>query len=193
MARRTVAVLVAGMIWSIASGATAQTTSTSTSTTSTSTSSTTSTSVASTSTTSTTAVHPCTGQLCTADPPMATLSGSGGNARLGPFSACWREMTGESTKCLAASVPLDEPVGLVVRTGETLTLRFDTTMRPSEVVLQSTGNPTALTPANPTTFVADLPVGVYAISFQTKWTQGNVTYRIKVDVRAAPRPLALTG
>lgn len=128
---------------------------------------------------------------------MATLSGSGGNARLGPFSACWRDMTGDTTTCLAAAVSLDEPVGLVVGTGETLTLRFDTTMRPSEAVLlrgdQPGANPTVLTPANPTTFVADLPVGVYAISFQTKWTQGDVTYRIKVDVRAAPRPLALTG
>jgi hypothetical protein len=193
MARRAVAVLAACIIWSTAYGATAQTTSTSsTSTTSTSSSS----STTSTSTTSTTTVHPCTGQLCTANPPMAALSGSQGNARLGPFSACWREMTGPNTQCQAAAVALDEPVGLVIRAGETLTLRFDTTMRPSEVVLvrgDQGANGVALTPANPTTFVADLSVGVYAISFQTKWTQGNVTYRVKVDVRAAPRPLALTG
>ena len=197
MARRGTAVLAAIMVWSIASGATAQTTSTSTSTSSTSSSSTTSTSATSTSTTSTTVAHPCTNQPCTVDPPAATLSGSGGDARLGPFEACWREITGESTKCLVSTPALDEPVGLVIRAGETLTLRFDTTMRPSEVVLvrgdQPGGNRTVLTPSNPTTFVADLPVGVYVISFQTKWTQGDVSYRLKVDVRAAPRPLALTG
>ena len=197
MARRTVAVLVACLIWSVASGATAQTTSTSTSTSSTSTSSTSSSSTTSTSTTSTTAVNPCTGQPCTVDPPMATLSGSGGDVGLGPFEACWREITGESTKCLVSTPALDEPVGLVIRTGETLTLRFDTTMRPSEVVLfrgdQPGANPTVLTPANATTFVADFPVGVYVISFRTAWLQGHVSYRLKVDVRAAPRPLALTG
>ena len=54
-------------------------------------------------------------------------------------------------------------------------------------------NRSVLTPANPTVFVADLSVGIYLIRFQTKWHQGHVAYLLKVDVRAQPRPLALTG
>jgi hypothetical protein len=59
---------------------------------------------------------------------------------------------------------------------------------------------TALTPANPTMFVADLPVGEQLVSFLTQWNQGNASYLLKLDVRAParpvsqePRPLALTG
>ncbi len=55
------------------------------------------------------------------------------------------------------------------------------------------GGGTGLAPTNPTTLVADLPVGLYYVSFQTKWTQGEVGYSLKIDVRAQPRPLALTG
>ena len=190
MARRTVAVLMACLSWAVASGAVAQTTTSSTSTSS-------STSTTATSTTSTTVVNPCTGQPCTAQPPVATLSGSGGDVRLDPFQFCWRAIAGDVTQCALPALALDIPVGLVIRGGETLTLAFATTMRPTEVALlrgdQPGVNRTVLTPANPTVFVADLAVGVYMISFQTKWLQGDVSYSLKVDVRAAPRPLALTG
>lgn len=97
---------------------------------------------------------------------------------------------------MASARALDVPIGLVVRSGETLTLRFETTLLPREVVLHREGQPgagTMLTPANPTTFVANLPVGVYFISFATKWNQGDVGYGLKIDVRAQPRPLSLTG
>jgi hypothetical protein len=198
LTRRTLGLLLAVLIWGVSATAMAQTTTSSSSTTSSTSTSTssTSTSTTSTSTTSTTRVNPCTGQPCTVDPPVATLSGSGGSVRLTSFDYCWREVVGELTKCLIAARALDVPVGLVVRAGETLTLRFDTTLLPREVVLHrenQTGAGTALSPTNPTTFVADLPVGIYFISFTTKWNQGDVTYSLKVDVREQARPLALTG
>src|SRR5215212_1715010 len=152
MTRRMVVALVACMAWAVGSGALAQTTTSSTSS-STSTS-TTSTSTTSTSTTSTTVVNPCTGQPCTAQPPVATLSGSAGDVRLDPFEFCWRAITGDVTQGQAATPALDVPVGLVVRSGETLTLAFAAALRPTEVVLlrgdQSGVNPSALTAANPT-------------------------------------------
>ncbi len=162
----------------------------------------------STSTTSTTVVNPCTGQPCTDLPPVATLTGSAGEVRLDPFGYCWRMPTPEPgrglvTGCLVATPAPDAevPVALVVRRGETLTLRFAATMTPTEVLLQR-GDvpgvaPVPLTAANPTSFVADLPVGTYFVHFTTKWNQGNVDYRVKIEVRAAtasePRILALTG
>ena len=194
MTRRTLGLLMAVLLWGVSATAMAQTT-TSSSTTSTSTS-TTSTSTTSTSTTSTTRVNPCTSQPCTADPPVATLSGSGGNVRLESSGYCWREIVGDLTRCLTAARPLDEPVRLVVRSGETLTLGFATTLLPREVVFHRENQPgagTALAPTNPTTLGANLPIGVYYVSFQTKWAQGDVGYSLKIDVRAQPRPLALTG
>ena len=196
MARRTAGLLIVVLTWGVSATATAQTTTSSSSTTSSTSTSTTSTSTTSTSTTSTTLVNPCTRQPCTADPPVATLSGSGGNVRLESSGYCWREIVGDLTRCLASARPLDEPVRLVVRSGETLTLGFATTLLPREAVFHRENQPgggTVLAPANPTTLVADLPVGVYYVNFATKWAQGEVGYSLKVDVRAQPRPLALTG
>jgi hypothetical protein len=186
MARRTAGVLMAALLWGATATAGAQTSTTSSSST---------TSTSSTSTTSTTRANPCTGQPCTADPPVATLSGSAGDVRLDPFGYCWREIVGDLTRCQVPALALDIPVGMVLRSGETLTLRFATTLLPSEVVLQSGGQRTALTPTNPTSFVVDLPVGVQIITFQTQWFQGDVSYFLKVDVRAQtqPRVLTLTG
>jgi hypothetical protein len=91
-------------------------------------------------------------------------------------------------------------VGLVIRNGETLTLSFASAMAPTGVVLQRGEPTTPLTPANPTTLLANLPVGVYLISFNTTWNQGTANYLLKVDVRAAGGPatptsgtIALTG
>jgi hypothetical protein len=196
MARRTAGLLLPVLIWGTSATAMAQTSTSSTSSTTSSSTSTTSTSTTSTSTTSTTRVNPCTTQPCTADPPVATLSGSGGNVRLESYRYCWREVVGDLSRCLTPARPLDEPVRLVVRTGETLTVSFATTLLPREVVFHRENQPdggTVLAPTNPTTLVADLPVGVYYVSLQTKWTQGDVGYSLKIDVRAQPRPLALTG
>ena len=182
-------------------GAGAQTTSTSSTT-----SSSTTTSVGiPTTTTSTTVVNPCASQPCTEGLPVATLSGSAGDIRLNPFSSCWRLPTpvpghGLVTQCLAAAVSLDDPVQWIVRRGERLTLRFATPLSPTEILLQRGDQAVATTPltlANPTSFVADFPVGPVVLNIRTKWNQGNVDYRLKVEVRAAtatePRRIALTG
>jgi len=202
MRRRMAVVLLVGLGCSLAGGgAGAQTTTTTTTT------------VAGgiifpPATTSTTAVNPCLGQPCTADPPVATLSGTGGNVRMTSFNFCWRDpvfaVDGPRSRCtIGALAPFESiPVGLVVRSGETLTLRFDTIMTPTAVALVRGDQTTALTARNPTESTASLPVGTYLVSFDTKWIQGDVGYLLKVEVRAAtagpatPRtggPIALTG
>ena len=141
MKRRMAALVVAGMGLFVGSGAGAQTTTTSSSTTS-------STAVVpntSTTTTSTTLVNPCAGQPCTIDPPAATLSGSGGDVALSTTGGCWRAPVfgaeGPLTRCIAGTpAPFESiPVGLVVRNGEALTLRFAIGMAPIEVALQRGG------------------------------------------------------
>jgi hypothetical protein len=87
---------------------------------------------------------------------------------------------------------------LVVRAGETLGLRFDTVLAPTFVQLDRGVQSTQITPGNPARFVADLPVGVHAVHFFTRWSQGDASYSVRLDVRAPttaqdPRPLALTG
>ena len=198
MGRRT-ALLVVGVLTVLAAGAAdAQTTSTSTST-----SSTTATSTSTTSTTSTTLANPCAGQPCTAEPPVAVLSGSGGELTLGTGGYCWSRPDGGGGLCVTAAPIQDESrePTLVVRAGETLTLRFNTTMAPTSVALNRGGEPSrTLAATNPTTFQVDMAPGIFGGAFFTQWLQGDVTYRVRLDVRAAtrpdaqdPRPLSLTG
>ena len=206
MKRRVAALVAAGMLWSIASQATAQTTTTSSSTTSSSTtSSTTSSSTTSTSTTSTTIadVNPCAGRQCTENPPAAFLAGVNGEVRLDEGSYCWSSPTPNaqgqfSARCVDKIARTPDAV-LRVRAGEHLTLRF-AAMAPTEVSLERNGQSRALTAGNPVRFVADLPVGVHEVRFFTKWAQGSASHAVRLDVRAAttaptsdPRPLALTG
>lgn len=142
-------------------------------------------------TTSTTVVNPCIGQPCTADPPAATLSGTDGKVRMTSFNFCWQDpvfaIDGPRSRCLAGALApfSDIPVGLVVRSGETLTLAFDTRMTPTAVALERGDQTTALTARNPTEFTASLPVGTYLVFFKTQWIQGKADYILKVEVRAA--------
>lgn len=199
MGRRT-ALLLAGVLTVLAAGAAdAQTTSTSTSTSSTTS---TSTSTSPTSTTSTTLVNPCAGQPCTTQPPVAVLSGSGGELTLGPVGYCWRQPDGLTGVCVTAALaPEESRPTLVVRAGETLTLRFNTSLAPTSVMLNRGGEPSRqLAAANPTTFRVDLAPGFFGGAFFTQWLQGDATYSFRLDVRAAtrpdaqdPRPLSLTG
>ena len=206
MKRRVAALVAAGMLWSIASHATAQTTTTSSSTTSSSTtSSTTSSSTTSSSTTSTTIadVNPCAGRQCTETPPAAFLAGVNGEVQLDEGGYCWSSpgpnAQGQfSARCVDKIAKTPDAV-LRVRAGETLTLRF-AAMAPTEVSLETNGQSWALTAGNPVRFVADLPVGVHEVRFFTKWAQGSASHAVRLDVRAAttaptsgPRPLALTG
>lgn len=187
MKRRTAAVLVACMGWSVASMAGAQTTTSSTSSSSTTTS---------TSTTSTTVTNPCAGQVCTDRPPPAFLSGLAGEVALDDGGYCWRSpqpnAQGFLTAVCADVIGVEPRALLLVTAGEMLTLRFGS-MVPTEVVFVDDGRSTALTPGNPIRFDANLSVGVHQIAILTKWLQGDAAYRLRLDVRAGGRPIALTG
>ena len=191
MRRRTVAVLVACLAWSMASVAGAQTTTSSTSPSSSSTT------TSSTSTTSTTVANPCTGRICTEDPPPAFLAGGNGEVPLDPSGFCWHSPRPNAqghieARCAHPLPPVPGAI-LVVRTGETLTLRFAGAMVPTAVVLERGNVSTPLTAGNPVRFPVELPVGVYQVTFSSRWLQGSATHIVRLNVRAAPRPLALTG
>jgi hypothetical protein len=141
-------------------------------------------------TTSTTGVDPCTGRPCTAQPPAALLSGAAGEVRMDTSSACWRDpatMAQGTAQCFSALIA---PPGatLVVQQGETLSLRYVSPMAPTRAVFSF--NDTSLMPgiANPTTFRADFPVGTTRVFLITGWLQGEVTYAVTLDVRAAATP-----
>ncbi len=189
------------MALGLAQGAGAQTTTTTSSTT-TSTSSTATTSTTIVGTTSTTVPNPCAGQPCTERPPVAFLAGASGEVRLDQGGFCWRSATpnaeGQLVGVCTAVIPVDPPVTLVVTRGETLTLRFDAPGAPSQVRVAEGGDVTALGAANPVRFAADHPVGFHTLDFTTVWLQGDVSYRVRLDVRAATTPrtgtnIALTG
>jgi hypothetical protein len=189
-------VLVLGAVW-WSSVAGAQTTSTSSTS---STSSSTSTSTSTSSTTSTTVADPCATQPCTERPPAAFLAGSAGEVALEPGSFCWRSPTptppgGFSATC-GDRLAFEPSTVLAVTVGETLTLRFSA-LTPTSVVLEPGDRSTPLTAANPTSFTVDLPVGVRTVGFFTRWVQGDASYYLRLDVRAAAVPqgrsLALTG
>lgn len=105
--------------------------------------------------------------------------------------------------CVTAAQIQDESSlpTLVVRAGETLTLRFATAVAPTSVSLNRGGEPNRSLPAtNPTTFQVDMAPGFFSGAFFTHWIQGDATYRVRLDARAAtrpdaqdPRPLSLTG
>ena len=194
MQRRTAGLVVAVMVWGGSTTAGAQTTTTSTSTSS----STTSTSAVAT--TSTTLPNPCAGQPCTAQPPDAFVSGVNGEVRLDRGSFCWRNPVPDGVGLCADMLLRDPDAVLVVRAGETLSLRFATVMAPTFVQLERGGQITALTPGNPVRFGADLPVGSHVVHFFTRWLQGDMSYSVRLDVRATGAPatptrgnIALTG
>ena len=186
-------------LW-LAEGAGAQTTTTSSTTTSSTTStSTTSTSIPTTvaATTSTTQPNPCAGQPCTEQPPQAYLAGVNGEVRLDAGGFCWRrpapDAQGNIVGLCTSVTPADPPVTLVVGRGETLTLRFDGPGAPTQVTLRENDVATPLAAGNPVRFAADYSVGFHILDVATVWLQGDVHYRVRLDVRAAPRTIALTG
>ncbi len=194
MRRRTAGLIVAVMVWGVSTTAGAQTT-----TSSSTSSSTTSTSTVAT-TTTTTLPNPCAGQPCTARPPDAFVAGFNGEVRLDNGSFCWRNPVPDGVGLCADSPLRDPDAVLVVRAGETLALRFATAMSPTFVQLERGGQTTALTPGNPVRFGADLPVGSHVVRFFTRWLQGDMSYSVRLDVRAAGAPatptrgnIALTG
>ena len=202
--RRRIAVAVLVAIGLLAGGgAGAQTTTTTSTTSSSTTTSVVILTTTSTSTTSTTFPNPCAGgRPCADRPPDALLSGVSGEVRLDRGSSCWTrpnpDLPGGFVSLCADVFDRVPDSLLVVRVGETLSLRFDTTMTPTFLQLERGGQATQLTPGNPARFAATLPVGVHVVHFFTRWSQGDAGYSVRLDVRAAttaspPRVLALTG
>ena len=196
----------------------AQTTSTSTTSTSTSTSTSstsTSTTSTSTSTSTTSTTVPCPPERCSASPPTAVLSGAAGQVAGEQGSSCWSGGPGRSAVC-RDSVFLDPAATLTVTRGELLSLRFDASEPPSELVLYRHdrldghrqplfgGTQTVLAATNPSAIRADFPAGTSWLVVASRWTQGSSVTFFKLDVKEAPvpqprptaqqpRPLALTG
>lgn len=196
------------------STSTSSTSSTSTSTSSTSTS-TTSSSTTSTSTTSTSTTVPCPPQRCSPSPPTAVLSGGGGQVAGEQGSSCWSGGPGRTAVC-RDSIFIDPVATLAVTRGELLSLRFDTSEAPSELLLYRHdrhdgqrqplfgGAQTVLAAANPSAIRADFPVGTSWLVVASRWSQGSSVTFFEVNVKEAPaqqprppaqqpRPLALTG
>lgn len=181
-------------LW-LAQAAGAQTTTSSSTTSTSSTSTSTSTTV--TTTTSTTQPNPCAGQPCTDQPPQAFLAGANGEVRLDGGGYCWRGTTpdlhGNFVGVCVSVLQVDPPVTLVVRRGEMLTLRFDAPGAPTRITLRERDVPAPLPAGNPVRFAADYSVGFHTLDVSTLWLQGDVSYRVRIEVRAAPGPIALTG
>ena len=149
------------------------------------------------STTSTTFPNVCAGRTCTDRPPPAFLAGATGEVALEEGSYCWKSPIPNTEGhvmglCGDTLAKVPDPI-LVVRAGETLTLRFGGAMTPTEVVLRRGEQSTSLPAGNPVRFVTNLPAGVHEVYFSTRWHQGDAVYLVRLDVRSAPRPLALTG
>ena len=180
-------------LW-LAQAAGAQTTTSSSTTSTSSTSSSTSSTVA---TTSTTQPNPCAGQPCTDRPPQAFIAGANGEVRLDAGGYCWRGVTpnleGNIVGICTSVSFVDPPVTLVVRRGETLRLRFDAPGAPTRITLREHDVPAPLPAGNPVRFAADYSVGFHTLDVSTLWLQGDVSYRVRIEVRAAPGPIALTG
>jgi hypothetical protein len=119
-----------------------------------------------------------------------------GEVALEEGSYCWSSPTPNAQGSLIALcadklAPDPDPV-LVVNRGETLTLRFATTMAPTEVTLGRGTESTPLVAGNPVRFGSDLPAGTYVVRFSSKWLQGSASHAVRLDVRAAAGPATPT-
>ena len=130
-------------------------------------------------------------------------------------SYCWSGGPGGPAVC-RDSIFIDPAATLTVTRGELLSLRFDTSEPPSELVLYRHdrldghrqpifgGSQTVLAATNPSAIRADFPVGRSWLVVASRWSQGSSVTFFEVNVKEAPaqqprppaqqpRPLALTG
>ncbi|MGH9223867.1 MAG: hypothetical protein ACRD2W_08815 [Acidimicrobiales bacterium] len=123
--------------------------------------------------------------------------------------SCWRIVPPSQfpAPIRCTSVLLADPfprAPLVVRPGETLTLRFEPPIRPSEVTIWRSATitdqatPLFTAPAqSPTTFAANFPTGDSIVLAMVRFSQGLVPYHFAVTVRplttATDAPIAFTG
>ena len=174
----------------IPAAAFAQTTTSSTTTSSSSTS--TSSSTTSSTVVTTTTIEPFTGDP---SPPAATLASSFGQVEGERGSSCWR-VSARSAVCADVFQPRDPAQALDVQQGETLTLRFGTSLPLSElsgVLIREPGRRFELPAENPARFTADFPVGVSVGSFHARFGDaGSASYYFKLGVVARSGPATPT-
>ena len=123
-------------------------------------------------------------------PPGVTLNGPADTIRATPGSSCWKSEPAATPLCADTFGFPGTASILNVRRGDTVTLRFDSPEGPlNGRVLRldaAQGDPTGtreFVGGNPTTFVADFPVGLHRMIVATGWVQGDMTYFFRLNVR----------
>lgn len=123
-----------------------------------------------------------------ASPPRVTLSGPQDSVTGALSSSCWTAGSGAAV-CTDTALPSDGSI-LNVRRGDKVTVRFDALDSPlgahiTMIDAPSTGggNVRELAASNPTTFVADFPVGLYRMGLSSGWVQGSETTTFRLNIR----------
>ena len=120
---------------------------------------------------------------CPPRPPAAFLASAGGEIQADGSSFCWAVGGGLG---LCADSDYREPSqALAVEQGETLLLRFAVRNAPASVAVRPV--------LNDGTDVADFPPGPTVLFIVTEWHQGDASYVVKLNVRAAPAPPSAAG
>ncbi|MCA1672793.1 MAG: hypothetical protein LC799_11510, partial [Actinobacteria bacterium] len=123
-------------------------------------------------------------------PPGVVLTGAQDSIRATQGSSCWRsDPAGQALCADSPGFPLGASI-LNVRRGETATVRFEAPDSPlgARVFLvdappTDAGAVRELVASNPTTFVADFPVGLHRVGLSTGWVQGDASYSFRLNVR----------
>ena len=125
-----------------------------------------------------------------AAPPSVVLTAPQDTIRPARGSSCWRSDPAAPALCADVfGFPSDASI-LNVRRGDTVTVRFEVPDTPlgARVFLVDApatdgGSVRELVASNPTTFVADFPVGLHRIGLSTGWVQGDASYSFRLNVR----------
>ena len=106
-------------------------------------------------------------------------------------SSCWSLAPGRR-ECLDTGGPgeLRGGAALRVRRGQSVVLRFDRDDAPETLGAALDRAPVggddligvAVEPANPTSFLVDVPPGTYHLTLATGWPQGDVAFSLEIAV-----------
>ena len=135
---------------------------------------------------------------CPPRPPAAFVAGDGGQIQADGSSFCWG-VPGDGGLC--ADSHYQEPSqALAVQQREPLRLRFAIRNAPTFVAARpvigaagDVGDSIPVAGGNPSGFVADFPPGPTVLFIVTDWHQGDASYVVKLNVRAAPAPPSAPG
>ena len=125
-----------------------------------------------------------------AHPPGAVLTAPADTIRPTPGSSCWLAGPGGTPLCADTFIfPADASI-LNVRRGDTVSVRITAPDNPIGARVFLAGAPASdagsvreLVASNPTTFVADFPVGLHRMGLTTDWVQGFASYNFRLNVR----------